>query len=151
MTTCKSCREGKPVRHGIIRSYDRGCRCGACTNVASASRLRNKYKRVEAGIPLDVNHRARARRFGVDHQQINKLSVFERDGWRCGICGDPVDRKAEWPAPMSVSLDHIVPLSAGGGHVPDNVQCAHLRCNLIKNDGRKAATLFSPRSVGVSR
>jgi len=49
------------------------------------------------GIPLDVNHRARARRFGVPHENINNLLVFERDGWICGLCGDPVDREAKLP------------------------------------------------------
>jgi hypothetical protein len=137
ITTCLRCRQGKPVKHGANTYSNRGCRCPECTNAHSAERLRRKYEQVEAGIPLDVSHRARARRFGVENQYINKLSVFERDDWRCGICGDPVDREAEWPAPMSVSLDHIVPLSAGGGHVYDNVQCAHLQCNLRKNDLRK--------------
>src|SRR5699024_2990102 len=57
---------------------------------------------------------------------------FDRDGWICGICDDPVDRAMEYPDPMSVSLDHIIPLSKGGSHTPENVQCAHLDCNLRK-------------------
>jgi len=35
---------------------------------------------------------------------------------------------------MSVSLDHIVPVSLGGMHSMANVQCAHLFCNLSKNN-----------------
>ncbi|MFY9765371.1 MAG: hypothetical protein WAK42_10295, partial [Mycobacterium sp.] len=39
-----------------------------------------------AGVPLDVNSRARARRFGVENEYINKWQVFERDEWICGLC-----------------------------------------------------------------
>ncbi|WP_158070491.1 HNH endonuclease [Streptomyces luteocolor] len=35
---------------------------------------------------------------------------------------------------MSPSLDHVIPLSRGGSHRRDNVQLAHLRCNLRKNN-----------------
>lgn len=31
-------------------------------------------------------------------------------------------------------MDHIVPLSRGGEHSLDNVQCAHLSCNCRKGD-----------------
>lgn len=37
-------------------------------------------------------------------------------------------------APMSASVDHIVPLSRGGEHSMANVQCAHLSCNSSKGD-----------------
>lgn len=35
---------------------------------------------------------------------------------------------------MSASVDHIVPLSRGGEHSMNNVQCAHLSCNCSKSD-----------------
>lgn len=143
VTTCQPCRRGVPTKHGLASTYtNRGCRCQECTDAVSEERLQNKYKQVAAGTPLHVNHRARARRYGVEAEYINKLAVFERDNWTCGICNEPVDREAPWPAPSSPSLDHIVPMAVGGGHVYENVQCAHLRCNVIKNDGRKAISLL---------
>jgi hypothetical protein len=90
-------------------------------------------------VPLDVNSRARARRFGVENEYISKWQVFERDEWICGLCHEPVDRQAKWPAWGFPSIDHIVPLAVGGPHTYANVQCAHLGCNLLKNDGRKTA------------
>jgi hypothetical protein len=138
-TTCQPCRKGKPSKHGLATTYtNRGCRCLNCTAAMSQERLKNKYKGVAAGVPLDVNHRARARRYGVENEYINKLQVFERDGWICGLCHEPIDREGSWPAWESPSLDHIVPLALGGTHTYENVQCAHLGCNLIKNDGRKS-------------
>lgn len=58
--------------------------------------------------------------------------VYERDDWLCGICRTAVDETLTWPDPQSASLDHVVPLSKGGTHTLDNVQCAHLVCNLQK-------------------
>lgn len=76
-------------------------------------------------------HRRRAKRYGVDYEKVDPLAVYERDGWMCGLCGEPVDRRLQWPHPLSASQDHIVPISQGGPHTFDNVQCAHLECNLV--------------------
>ena len=65
---------------------------------------------------------------------INRQAIYERDGWVCGICLKPVSPGCRWPSPDSPSLDHIVPLAAGGSHEPANVQLAHLRCNEQKGD-----------------
>lgn len=53
----------------------------------------------------------------------------------CGICGKPVDMSLRYPNPMSKTVDHIVPISRGG-HPSDieNLQLAHLTCNLEKSD-----------------
>jgi 5-methylcytosine-specific restriction endonuclease McrA len=67
-------------------------------------------------------------------ERIIPADVYDRDGWLCGICGDPVDRSLSYPDPMSKSLDHIVPVSRGGAHALTNVQCSHLRCNISKSD-----------------
>lgn len=60
--------------------------------------------------------------------------VFERDGWVCGLCQQPVDESLSYPDPMSVSLDHVIPLAHGGDHTKANTQCAHLDCNVTKRD-----------------
>jgi 5-methylcytosine-specific restriction endonuclease McrA len=52
----------------------------------------------------------------------------------CGICLQPVNPKLVSPDLMRVSLDHVIPLSRGGGHTFDNVQCAHLICNIRKSN-----------------
>ncbi len=53
----------------------------------------------------------------------------------CGICGKPVDMTLRYPNPMSKTVDHIVPINRGG-HPSDieNLQLAHLACNLEKSD-----------------
>ncbi len=53
----------------------------------------------------------------------------------CGICGQPVDFSLKWPDPMSPTIDHIIPVSAGG-HPSDlaNLQLAHFTCNRQKSN-----------------
>lgn len=76
--------------------------------------------------------RARARASG--RVWVNRFAIFERDGWLCGICGDPVDRDAKVPDLAAPVLDHIVPLARGGIDAPDNLRCAHYYCNSVKRD-----------------
>lgn len=78
-------------------------------------------------------HRRRARRYGVQYEYINPRTIYTRDRWHCGLCGEPVDPALSYPHPRSVSLDHVLPMSRGGDHTPANVQCAHLDCNMVKN------------------
>lgn len=65
-------------------------------------------------------------------RRVDRLAVFERDGWVCGLCGGKVDPELRHPDPLSASLDHVLPLALGGLHEWGNVQCSHLRCNTAK-------------------
>jgi 5-methylcytosine-specific restriction endonuclease McrA len=67
-------------------------------------------------------------------EYFKNTEIFERDGWACQLCGLPIDRDARKPDPLSVSLDHIVPISLGGAHSRANTQCAHLSCNVRKSN-----------------
>ena len=79
-------------------------------------------------------HGRRLRMYGSDGtiERIDPLEVFVEDGWICQICGDAVDEGRSHPDPFSASLDHTVPLAAGGRHTRANVQLAHLQCNIRK-------------------
>jgi hypothetical protein len=74
----------------------------------------------------------RARKNETSFEKFDPLEVFERDEWMCGICESPIDSQLKWPDQLSVSLDHIVPLSKGGTHTQENCQAAHLGCNIKK-------------------
>lgn len=77
-------------------------------------------------------HARRARPGGRTGDRVLLAEVAARDGFVCGWCGLPVDLAVPWPDRMSKSLDHIVPLSKGGGHELGNVQLMHLGCNSSK-------------------
>ena len=72
----------------------------------------------------------RALKLAAFVEDVSHEAVFERDQWRCQLCGG--ETSGEWPDPLSASLDHIMPLSKGGEHSYANTQCAHLRCNIQK-------------------
>ena len=74
----------------------------------------------------------RVRLYGGKYEKFTYAEIFERDNWICGICNEPIDKELKWPDGKSVSLDHIIPVSKGGNHIPANVQAAHLGCNIRK-------------------
>jgi HNH endonuclease len=100
------------------------------------------------------------------------IEIGERDGWVCGICRDaglPITRPAGYrrvrilerrfiPGDdeqvelavdepqydlLAASLDHMVPVSAGGSDDPDNLQISHRFCNLSKGAGESPNPLYA--------
>lgn len=80
------------------------------------------------------DQRRRAVKLAAKTEQFTNPEIFERDGWRCGICGKKVNKSLAYPNPLSPSLDHVVPLSRGGDHVKANVRLAHLTCNVVRGN-----------------
>lgn len=76
--------------------------------------------------------RSGGRRFIVRPQV--RLSIYERDGWICQLCGDPVDADLDPNDIWGATLDHVVPQSRGGSDHPANLQLAHRWCNSVIND-----------------
>lgn len=72
-------------------------------------------------------------------EKINAKDIFERDGWRCQICGKKVSKqlyktKGTKRYATAPSIDHIIPLSRGGQHTKTNIQCACYLCNCKKSN-----------------
>lgn len=76
-----------------------------------------------------------------DHVQYVDREIFERDGWRCHICREPVDPHLPRRHRDGATIDHLVPLSLGGADEPNNVATAHNRCNREKRNAVKAEDL----------
>lgn len=129
-------RESRARRANASISTRETDTCALCPTPVSA---RHRYCELHSAAlkrerDRDKGHRRRARKYGVRYEYVSPKSVYQRDEWRCGICGEDVDKDLEYPHPMSASLDHIVPISRYGDHVLDNLQCAHLVCNLRKSN-----------------
>lgn len=82
----------------------------------------------------DTRDRRRAQKAGVTLTKGRRHRVFERDCWVCQICGDPVNRQTVVPALDAATIDHRIPLAAGGAHEEANWQTAHFYCNSVKQD-----------------
>ena len=82
------------------------------------------------------SHAARMRKIGQQPviDRLDPQDIYQRDGWICQICRTPVDPTVPWPDMWTATLDHRVPLTAGGAHAPTNVQLSHWICNLHKGD-----------------
>lgn len=66
--------------------------------------------------------------------QHNK-AILRKTSTVCALCGMPIDKSLRYPNPMSISIDHIIPVALGGRSTIDNLQATHLICN--KEKGKK--------------
>src|SRR5699024_4154233 len=96
--------------------------------------------------------RRRAAKLGVKHEAgITREALRLRDGDECNICGEVMDFNSYTRTTRpktSASVDHILPLSRGGGHTWENVALCCLVCNMRK--GARIAngeSLTSPSNV----
>lgn len=83
--------------------------------------------------PHYVRKRAKdAQRRELEREQrtgtIDRAAIYERDKGLCGICGKPVPTE-------DFELDHVVPLSLGGAHGPENLRAVHDVCNTQRGNG----------------
>ena len=97
------------------------------------SRCRRK-REAEKKNQLASNNRKRCRKYGVPYDpKLKSKWIFERDGYKCHICGCKTRPDLKHTHPRYPTVDHVVPLSAGiYGHVESNVRCACSDCNTRK-------------------
>jgi len=96
-----------------------------------------KYRQTEAGkaVGRKGSQKHRALKMGVECEVFDPKEIFERDGYRCQLCGKKTRPDYKNPNhPLYPNLDHIVPLSKGGSHTRLNTQCLCRQCNITKNN-----------------
>lgn len=146
--TCRECRRARPgyrVKDKRARGYvDRWtcAECGVGCERPATKGQHPKYcetcRRVRRNPLITLPHSTR-------------LAIYERDGWKCGLCSADVDRALIGShSPWRPSLDHIIPRSSGGSHDPSNLRLAHVWCNSVRGAGR-ADDLFEEVSCPTSR
>jgi 5-methylcytosine-specific restriction endonuclease McrA len=122
-------------------ALDSFCRtCGKHTPYAGDGRPRifcssecRPISEADKRVRRTAKARRRAIERGIKADRFDPLSVLERDGWRCHLCGRLTPRRLRGSFDdRAPELDHIIPLSAGGQHILTNVACACRACNLAK-------------------
>ena len=77
--------------------------------------------------------RDRAKRLGALVQNIERIKIFERDKFKCWICGNKTDKnKIGLCEDDSPTLDHVQPLVHGGNHTATNLKTACFKCNALR-------------------
>lgn len=106
-----------------------------CSKQCSRKAYRTRHK------DLHGKHKLRTLKFGTSFEcGITLEKLVQRDGLTCALCGEVCDwndKAYGSSGPNYPTIDHMIPLSKGGGHSWDNVQVAHHKCNSIK--GSKVA------------
>lgn len=136
---CQSAYHAKWVQENAEhkRAYDRAWRLANLERKAATDAAWRKANAEHYAAYLrewHQNNKVRAQ----DHRRTRRARVREafdapvyldeilvRDSGICGICGKAIME-------VTVELDHVIPVAAGGRHGPDNVQLAHRTCNRQK-------------------
>jgi hypothetical protein len=71
----------------------------------------------------------RSRKAALRGRSYIAADIYQRDGWRCHLCRRVVPQDKQVPHPSAPTIDHLVPISAGGLDDPMNVALAHFICN----------------------
>jgi len=62
------------------------------------------------------------------YERVNYKAIYKRDNYTCQIC-----HKENLKRP-DITIDHIIPITKGGPHIPDNLQVACRACNIKKGN-----------------
>ena len=128
---------GYEAFHGTVSGYTHHrCDCLDCQMAIRAyiALPRNRAKQQQAN--ASRAHARRARATDAMCEPYTRLRVAERDNWIC-FCGGTIDSSLRWPNPWSFSIDHVVPIGAGGSDTFRNVRSSHLCCNMKRPKPRR--------------
>lgn len=134
---CRSCRAAfqkklKPC--GTVGRYRQGCRCDTCRATKAA-----ELRRFTADYRAKTGHGYRSNFAGHESHWITRaerLAIYERDGWVCQLCYEPVDSSLNPSHRMAATLDHIECQSwvLVPDHSPANLRLAHRSCNSTRGN-----------------
>lgn len=98
-------------------------------------KIREEYRQSEAykALKRAAKSRRRALLRTATADSIDPLKVFERDQWKCHLCGcKTLKSKRGTIHDRAPELEHIISLAEGGTHTWGNVACACRKCNISK-------------------
>ena len=137
---CKVCGEEYTPRQYMedmgLKSFSDAGYCSAKCRNKAMNAIGRAYRKKQN---LKDNYRHRAKMYGCEYDSSVTLKrLVKRDGLLCAICGKICDWDdhswSEYSGPTYPSVDHIIPMSRGGGHIWNNVQVVHMICNSYKGN-----------------
>jgi Zn finger protein HypA/HybF involved in hydrogenase expression len=133
---CPNCQRDKPPMDFGGRGQSVRLWCRDCARADPEG-----YAREQAARARICRHRRRARILALPFEHVTLEQLGRRDGWLCGRCHKPVDRKLRWPHRWSASIGHIRRVVDGRPYIITNLRLEHLTCNVRNNHDRTAALL----------
>lgn len=122
---CQGCAKPKGSPYGGCRS------CGADRWAPTSPYCHTCATKARA----DSNRRKNNKRRGARSTSYRISEIALRDGFRCHLCRGRVDMRLSGAHPKGPTIDHLIPVSAGGDDEPANVALAHRECNVRRNVG----------------
>lgn len=125
---------GYCTRHGSRARYHGGMlpvldyECSLCGTLVERS-YADKQQRTNSTLCPDCRLK-RSRDHGWYRAEV-LAGLIPAD---CGLCGEHIDLDLHWPDSGSLQIDHIIPVSRGGSNERRNLQPAHAKCNMRKNN-----------------
>jgi 5-methylcytosine-specific restriction endonuclease McrA len=120
---CAECGQPMMKRRSVIR-------CSRSCRAAYLGRMARRDNRQAH----DRRRRDRLRNAALGQVPVVPSAIYERDEWRCWLCGDAIPRDVVVPHDLAATVDHVTPISKGGLHTPLNVRAAHFICNSLRGD-----------------
>lgn len=108
--------------------------CGAITGPPAPTHRHKRCGDCWRVVRRKVKSKRRATIRGRAHEPYLRTAIFDRDRWRCQLCGKRLKPSETYPHPDAATIDHVLPLAAGGDDVAANVQAACAHCNWHKQD-----------------
>lgn len=140
--SCSTCGKSHVRRSPFYRYCSWACSASARMAAKQASRLSASYRSGKRKYKAKM----RAVRRGAHADNIDPIKVFERDKWRCHLCGvRTLKSKRGTCDDRAPELEHMISISAGGAHTWGNVACSCRKCN-----GKKGAESMGQIGFGFA-
>jgi len=136
-------KAGRAYNKGRPRKSTGTCSCGAALPSAQRKKCDGCRALAAQEQKRQERKRTRARHHRIKRERYTLAEIAKRDRYYCQLC-HPKRRVAMTkavPHPKAPTIDHVVPLGAGGADTKANVQLAHFLCNSRKSNRGDAEQL----------
>lgn len=138
---CSAVCSSERDRHWLTWKQPLSCHLPQCVDCSTVIALTANGKRCSDcqvrfdGTRRNHSHARRKRAERNGDSDIHWRLLGDRDTWRCHLCGERVPKVAGTARnDRGATVDHLLPIAAGGTHTWDNVALAHRKCNLSRGD-----------------
>lgn len=132
----RSIGESKCLRCDATFPIDRSKFCSLECRRLSSKDARKKARKHPSHLKRKRIWKAKRRaalRGAEELRSVDPIEVYCRDGWKCRACASDTPRHLRGSGDDNEpTLDHVVPVSAGGAHDIENLQTLCRLCNTLK-------------------